>query len=261
MPGTRADDGQRRLRDPRARHERHRRRRLEPLGRVAGLREPVRERHREAGRVRGGDQLLGARLASVLVLRARRPRHLQRPERAARRLVDLAAAGHQIALPRRLRAAFGRHAHPSSSASMDTFALALIRHRERAALVGYLDHAAKRVLVDARHARAHAQLRLDDQVSLALDLVHDDVRGHVELLRRRSRARQLAGERGREAARRARPRAAPRGSSCPRCPCRCARRSSTRAPRTRRCRALMRPAAAREVPLPDDVRVPLDARH
>ena len=34
------------------------------------LGEPARKRHREAGRVRGGDQLLGARLAAGLVLEA-----------------------------------------------------------------------------------------------------------------------------------------------------------------------------------------------
>ena len=52
---------------PVAGHERDRRRRVELVGRRAGLREAVRERHREAGGVGGGDQLLGARLPSRLL--------------------------------------------------------------------------------------------------------------------------------------------------------------------------------------------------
>ena len=62
--------------------------------------------------VRGGDQLLGARLAAVLVLGSRGPRDLERAERAARRLVDLAVPGHQISLPRHLRAALGHVSPP-----------------------------------------------------------------------------------------------------------------------------------------------------
>ena len=80
MPGHRAADGQRALRDTLAGLERDGRRRLELLRRVARLREPVRERHREARRLRGGDQLLRARLA-VRLLGARRPRR----RRAGRR--------------------------------------------------------------------------------------------------------------------------------------------------------------------------------
>ena len=82
------------------------------LGRVARLREPVRQRHREAGGVCRGDQLLGARLAAVVVLRARGPRHLKRAEGAARHLVDLAAPRHQISLPRHLRTALGHVTPP-----------------------------------------------------------------------------------------------------------------------------------------------------
>ena len=107
-PGHGAANGQRALRDPLARLERHRRRRLEPLGRVAALGEPRRERHREARRPRRGDQLLGARLA-VRLLRARRPRDVERRDRTARHALDRAAAAHQVALPDDFGLAIGCH--------------------------------------------------------------------------------------------------------------------------------------------------------
>src|SRR5207302_7623241 len=64
--------------------ERHARRGLELLRRIAGAGEPVRQSHRETARVRSRDQLLraGARLAS---LGAMGPGQLQLGERATRR--------------------------------------------------------------------------------------------------------------------------------------------------------------------------------
>src|SRR6185369_10401842 len=84
---------------------------VELLGRVAALRELVRERHREARGVRGGDQLLGARLP-VGSLGARGPRDRQLAERAAA-AGERSLAGGQAARPGRLRAALSdRHARP-----------------------------------------------------------------------------------------------------------------------------------------------------
>ena len=61
------------LRDPRPRDERDRRRRRSRSGGVPALARPLRERHREAGRVRRRDQLLRARLAARRLLRRAPP--------------------------------------------------------------------------------------------------------------------------------------------------------------------------------------------
>src|SRR2546421_9028766 len=66
------DDLEGDLRDPLPRLESHRRRGFELLRRMSRLGEPARERHGEAGRVRAGNQLLGARQAARL-LRTCRP--------------------------------------------------------------------------------------------------------------------------------------------------------------------------------------------
>src|SRR2546423_3827535 len=76
---------------------------LHTLGRVTRLRQPVRERHGEAGRVRGGDQLLRARLAGG-TSGARGPGHLLLAERPAVGGNAAAAMG-QVAFPDRLRLA------------------------------------------------------------------------------------------------------------------------------------------------------------
>ena len=69
-----------------------RRRRVSSSGGCARLREPGRERHREARRVRGRDQLLGARRSRASVLGASRPADRLLADRAARRRRDRAAA-------------------------------------------------------------------------------------------------------------------------------------------------------------------------
>ena len=63
----------------------------EAFGWCAGLSEDERERHREARRMRGGDQLLRARL-SLRGLRSRRPCDGQAAERAASRAQSPASA-------------------------------------------------------------------------------------------------------------------------------------------------------------------------
>src|SRR5262249_5022075 len=85
------------------------RRRAELLRRVAVLREPVRERHRETGGVGGGDQLLGARDAAGVVGRARRPAARPLADRAGRGRDDRAGALHEAPLPAHLCTAFRCH--------------------------------------------------------------------------------------------------------------------------------------------------------
>ena len=75
-PGTRPCDVEVAARDALARLEADGRRDAQLLGRIAALRETVRERHAETGRVGGGDQLLGARRLRAL-LGALRPRHAE----------------------------------------------------------------------------------------------------------------------------------------------------------------------------------------
>src|SRR5437588_1207897 len=108
QPGNAPLDRERDLRDPLAGLERHGRGRVEPLGHMTALREAMRESHREARRMRGGDQLLRARLAPG-VFRACGPADVESADRAARHVLDAAAPAHQVSAPDHLRTPFSRH--------------------------------------------------------------------------------------------------------------------------------------------------------
>ena len=96
-------------------------------------------------------------------------------------------------------------------------------------------------------------------MALPLDLVHDDRDGRVEATRRRACGGQLAGERHRDAA-------AVRGGQQllgARLASRIAdaRRQGEGQPREGAALGVHRARAAREVPVPADVRCALDVRH
>src|SRR5436190_6798971 len=93
---------------------------------MTGLRQAVGERHREAARVRRGDQLLGARLRAG-VLGAGAPVDVEPADRPARDGVDAALAAHQVTVPRHFCLALSRHQlSPSRVAFTVTCALASI---------------------------------------------------------------------------------------------------------------------------------------
>ena len=108
IPGTRPRTVERDPRDPLAGLEGDGRARPQLLGRVARLREAVRERHREARGVRGGDQLLRARQRRGLA-GARGPAHGLLADRARGRRDDRALAVHQAPVPDDLRVAIRSH--------------------------------------------------------------------------------------------------------------------------------------------------------
>ena len=137
IPGTDAANGERDLRDPGPGNERHGRIDVELLGRRAGLREPVRERHREARCVRCRDELLGSRLAGGLA-RACVPAHGQRLERAAPDAIDRPAAFQQRSRPGDVRCASRPSASPFESGFDGDGRARPDERGERAALVGRL---------------------------------------------------------------------------------------------------------------------------
>jgi REP element-mobilizing transposase RayT len=106
-----ADDLERALRDAGARHERDGGRGRQALRRRPGLCQRMRERHREARRMRRRDELLRTRAAGR-ILGTRRPRHVQGAEGAASDAVDRPGALQQAALPGDLRPTLRRHARP-----------------------------------------------------------------------------------------------------------------------------------------------------
>src|SRR4051794_39385678 len=110
-------------------HERDGRARAQ-LGRgVAGFGEAGRERHRVAGGVRGGDELLGAG-RSARLLGARRPAHGLLADGAGGRGDDRAVPLEQAALPDDFCFAIRSHYSPSSSALTVTSTPAFFRSRE-----------------------------------------------------------------------------------------------------------------------------------
>ena len=259
IPGTDRPDGERALRDPGSRDERHGRIDVELLGRRAGLREPVRERHREARCVRCRDELLGSRLAGGLA-RACVPAHGQRLERAAPDAIDRPASFQQRSRPGDVRCRVGHQLPPSRVASTVTVALALMSAENGQPASAASAAARERLGVGARHDGSRGDVGRDDPVTLALDLVHRDRAVHVHSLRRSACACELASERGDEAGR-------VRGGEellGARLPLRDLDARGDRRPgaRTIRCsRRVTTPDPARSRPLPVDLGLADDSRH
>src|SRR5207247_3720330 len=94
---------------------------VEALRRMAGLVEAVGQGHAVAGRVGGGDQLLGAGLAARLA-GARLPRYRQAMEGAAAGGRDLSVTLGQVPFPDDLGSTFGCwHSPPPATVSPPTF--------------------------------------------------------------------------------------------------------------------------------------------
>ena len=113
-------------------HERHGRRGLAAArAALPALREPVRERHREARRVRRRDQLLRARLPARRLLRPGRPADVERPERPRADLVDRPRPAQQVTVSTSPKhaAQLPCRSPPSSSSSARTLTEALARIR------------------------------------------------------------------------------------------------------------------------------------
>ena len=224
---------------------------LEPLGRVPRLGEAVREGHREAGGVRGRDQLLRARLA----VRASSDRAAQLTSSGPNAPEPTSSIVPTRSSDRRSRSpctTLGSHvAPPQSFASSSAHANGRARpdraprtcNPRRPPRTARSNPAASIPV----GAAADVELGRDDQVALSLDLVHVTVHVHVEPLggvRRPVRARPRATSRS---SRRAPRRAAPPGSSSRRLLCD-PRRQRDRQLGTRRCPAVHAGAARREFP-------------
>ena len=82
-------------------------------GGLPALARPMRERHREARRMRRRDQLLRARLPARSLLRACRPADIERPEGARADLVNRSRPAHQVAVPRHRCPALSSHVRSS----------------------------------------------------------------------------------------------------------------------------------------------------
>ena len=183
IPGTVPTTASCDLRDPGSGDEGHRRVDVELLRRRACLREAVRERHREARRVRGRDELLRAR-APVRLLGARRPRDVERPEGAAPDARDRSGAFHERAGPGDVRGAIGHQESPPSRIGFDGDGSARPDERgERAARVSGLRRRGEGRVVGTRHDGSGGDVRRDDPVPRALDLVHRDRAADVHALR------------------------------------------------------------------------------
>ena len=193
-PGTSRDDAERDLRDPGPGHEGDGGVHVELLRRRARLGEAVRKGHREACGMRRGDELLRAR-APVGLLGPRTPGDVERPEGATSDLRDRPRAVHERTRPSHVCSAVGHQPSSSSVASTVTRALALISAENGQPSSAACARSGERLGIGAGRDGAGCDVRGDDPVPRALDLVHRDRAAHVHVLRRstrRGRARYRA---------------------------------------------------------------------